>query len=234
MGVDCLCEQMGGRGRSTDFRKGESLGKCDHLILYSKPKVKPDWLDQSEYDAAPATLQVRELRLSLGKGVKGKTLVTPLCPKAYKKVDLKVLYKDRWHVELNFRHIKTTLGMDVLSCHTPKMIEKEIWVCLLAYNLIRILMAQAALQAGYLPNELSFKHSIQLWQAWGRHARVDNHDDWIALMIAIGQKRVGNRSGRIEPRQKKRRPKPYLWLKKPLQAARRDVGIHGHEAMLAA
>lgn len=235
MGVDCLCEQMGGRGRSTDFRKGKSLGPRDHLIVYSKPKIKPDWLNQSEYDAAPATVQVRELRVSPRKGVKGKTLVTTMsCPKAYKKGELKALYKDRWHVELNFRYIKTTLGMDVLSCRTPEMIQKEIWVYLLAYNLIRTLMAQAAVQAGCLPTELSFKHSIQLWLAWGRHGRVENHDDWIALMNAIGQKRVGNRPGRIEPRQKKRRPKPYPLMKKPRAAARRDVILHGHENKLAA
>lgn len=235
MGVDCLCEQMGGRARSTDFRKGISLGPRDHLIEYSKPVVKPDWLSQSEYDAAPATLQVRELRVSPRQNVKGKILVTTLCNASkYRKADLKSLYKDRWQIELNFRHIKTTLGMDVLSCHTPEMVEKEIWVYLLAYNLIRILMAQAALNAGCKPNEISFKHSIQLWLAWGRYAQVGNDEDWIALLIAIAEKRVSNRSGRIEPRQKKRRPKPFPWLKKPRRDARRDVIKYGHDAKLAA
>lgn len=235
MGVDCVCEQMGGRARSTDFRTGQALGPRDHLITYRKPVVKPDWLSQSDYDAAPESLCVRELRFSPRRGVKGKTLVTTLCcPKSYKKAELKRLYKDRWQVELNFRHIKTTLGMDVLSCRTPEMVEKEIWAYLLAYNLIRILMAQSAVLAGCLPNELSFKHSIQMWLAWSRHARVDNHDDWIALLMAIAQKRVGNRPGRVEPRQRKRRPKPFPWLKKPRQVARQDVIKHGHENKLAA
>ncbi len=160
------------------------------------------------------------------------------CPKAYKKGTLNALHKDRWHEELDFRYIKTTLGMDVLSCRTPEMIKKEIWVYLLAYNLIRTLMAQAAVQAavqaGCLPTELSFKHNIQLWLAWGRHASVENHDDWIALLNAIGQKRVCKRPGRIEPRQKIRRPKPYPWLKKPRSAARRVVIQHGHEKKLVA
>ena len=121
--------RMGSRARGTDFRKGKSLGPRDHLITYSKPAVKPDWLSQSDYDAAPDTLCVREMRFSLRKGVPGKTLVTTLCcPKSYKRAALKALYKERWHVELNFRHIKTTLGMDVLSCRTPEMIGKEIWV----------------------------------------------------------------------------------------------------------
>ena len=114
------------------------------------------------------------------------------------------------------------------------MVGKEIWVYLLAYNLIRTLMAQVALHVGCLPNELSFKHSIQLWLAWGRYAHVDIHGDWIALMIAIGQKRVGSRSGRIEPRQRKRRPKPYPCLKVPRHVARRHVVKYGHEAKLAA
>ena len=235
MGVDCLCEQMGGRNRSTDYRTGKSLGPRDHVISYSKPKVKPDWLSQSDYDSAPQSLSVRELQISPRKGVKGKTLVTTLCcAKRYKKADLKVLYKDRWHVELNFRHIKTTLGMDVLSCKTPDMVEKEIWIYLLAYNLIRILMAQSALYVDCLPNQLSFKHSLQLWLAMGRHARVDSSADRIALFNAIAQKRVGNRPGRIEPRQRKRRPKPFPVMKKPRKAARQDVIQYGHDKKLAA
>lgn len=235
IGVDCLCEQMGGRTRSTDFRKGTTLGRRDHLITYSKPPIKPDWLSQSDYDAAPDSLCVRELRFSPRKGIKGKTLVTTLCcAKRYKKADLKALYKDRWQVELNFRHIKTTLGMDVLSCKTPEMVEKEIWVYLLAYNVIRILMAQSALQAGCLPNELSFKHSLQLWLAWGRCAQLIQHDGWIELLNAIAQKRVGNRPGRIEPRQRKRRPKPFPLLKKPRHEARADVIKYGHDYKAAA
>jgi len=230
MGVDCLCEQMSGRARIADFRKGTKLGACDHLISYPKPPIKPGWLSQSDYDAAPQSLRVRELRFSPRKGVKGKTLVTTLCcAKRYKKSDLKELYKDRWQVEINFRHIKTTLGMDVLSCKTPQMVEKEIWVYLLAYNIIRIIMAQSALQAGCSPNELSFKHSTQLWLAWGRYALVVDQASWIALLNAMAQKRVGRRPGRIEPRERKRRPKSYPWLKKPRDQARKDVIKYGHD-----
>jgi len=216
-------------------RKGESLGPRDHLITHTKPEVKPDWLSQSDYDAAPDTLRVRELRVSTGKGKKGKILVTTMCcPKRYKKAGLKTLYKQRWHVELNFRHIKTTLGMDVLSCSTPEMVAKEIWIYLVAYNLIRTLMAQSAAHAGCLQTELSFKHALQLWLAWGRHAQVDSHDALMALLEAMAQIRVGNRPGRIEPRLKRRRPKPYQWLKKPRQTARQDVIKYGHGHKVAA
>jgi len=235
MGIDCLFEQMGARARGTDFRKGKSLGPRDHLIIYNKPEVKPEWLTQNDYDEAPETLCVRELRFSVCKGKKGKTLVSTMCcPKADKKAALKQLYKQRWHVELNFRHIKTTLGMDVLSCRTPEMIGKEIWVCLLAYNLIRILMAQAAIQADRIPNTLSFKHCTQLWLAWRRQGLLSTGDHWTELLIAMAQKRVGNRPNRTEPRQRKRRPKPFPLLQKSRQQARQDVIKNGHEAKLAA
>ena len=114
-------------------------------------------MSQAEYDQAPDTLNVRELRTG------GKILVTTLlCPKRTSKAALKGLYRDRWHVELDLRNIKTTLGMEMLSCRTPAMAEKEIWVYLLAYNLIRLLMAQAASLADILPRQLSFKHTLQL------------------------------------------------------------------------
>lgn len=95
-------------------------------------------------------------------------------------------------------------------------------------------MAQSALYVGCLPNQLSFKHSLQLWLAMGRHARVDSSADRIVLLNAIAQKRVGNRPGRIEPRQRKRRPKPFPVMKKPRQAARQDVIEYGHDKKLAA
>ena len=130
----------------------KSLSVLEHLITYNKPKVKPDWLSQADYDAAPETLCAPQFRYKAGKGKKGKTLVSTMCSsKRYKKSDLKELYDQRWQIEINFRHIQTTLGIDVLSCKTPEMVEKEICVYLMAYNLIHILMAQAAFQAGYPP-----------------------------------------------------------------------------------
>jgi IS4 transposase len=82
------------------------------------------------------------------------------------KDDLSALYARRWDVELDLRNLKTTTGMDVLSCQTPQMNEKQLWVHLLAYNVIRLLMAQAASNAGMDPRGLSFKHTVQLWTEW--------------------------------------------------------------------
>lgn len=202
-GVDGVFEQQGARRRSTDFRCGKKLGKYDHIVEWKKPKVKPEWMSQDAYDQAPDTLRVRELYAS------GKILVTTLlCLRQTSKSALKKLYRERWHVELDLRNIKTTLGMETLSCRTPAMALKEIWVYLLAYNLIRLLMAQAALVSDILPRQLSFKHTLQLWVAWGYvNNGAGHHDKLGGLFMLVAQKRVGNRPGRVEPRALKRRPK---------------------------
>lgn len=148
-GVDGLFEPHGARKRRTDFNTGEQLGVRDHLIVLPKPK-KPDWMSQYEYDQAPATLRVRELPAG------GKILVTTfLDPEDTPKSVLKALYRQRWNVEVDLRNIKTTLGMEQLRCKTPEMALKELWVYLLAYNLIRLLMAQATLLADQIPRQLS-------------------------------------------------------------------------------
>ena len=223
-GIDAVFEQHGSRQRGTDFRRGERVGTRDHLIVLNKPKIKPDWMSRTDHEHAPDTLTVRELR------VHGKTLVTTLlCPKQTPKAALGALYKSRWHVELDLRHIKTTLGMQTLSCKTPAMAIKEIWVYLLAYNLIRLMMAQAALLADRLPRQLSFKHTLQIWIAWG-HRRIGSVDDSRigGLFVLIAQQRVGHRPGRIEPRAIKRRPKPFPLLTQPRAIAREKVRKHGH------
>lgn len=156
-GVDILMEQHGARKRSTDFRRGQRLGQKDHLIQITKPKRCPDWMSQERYDQTPELLTVRELKVS------GKVLVTTLTyPKFATKNELKALYKSRWHVELDIRNIKDTMGMNILSCKTPSMVLKEMWIYLLAYNLIRLLMAQSAELADIIPRRISFKHCLQL------------------------------------------------------------------------
>ena len=223
-GVEAVFEQQGSRRRSTDFRRGQRLGERDHLIEIRKPPLKPDWMTAAQYEQAPDTLTVRELRTG------GKILVTTLlCPKQTSKTDLKALYRERWHVELDLRHIKTTLGMEMLSCKTPSMAQKEIWIYLLAYNLIRLMMAQAAVLSACSPRELSFKHALQLWIAWDHYGSGTPHDDKRrTLFLLIAQQRVGNRPGRIEPRAIKRRPKPFPLLTEVRAIAREQVRMHGH------
>jgi hypothetical protein len=226
-GIDGVFEQQGSRRRSTDFRRGKRLGPRDHLIELRKPKIKPAWMSQVEYDRAPQALKVRELYCG------GKILMTTLlCPKQTTKAALKALYRDRWHVELDLRNIKTTLGMEMLSCRTPAMAQKEIWVYLLAYNLIRLLMAQSALLAEVLPRQLSFKHTLQIWIAWRQSGARSDDDKLARLFILIAEQHVGNRPGRIEPRAMKRRPKPFPLLTKPRPIAREQVRKNGHPKKL--
>ena len=227
-GVDAVFEQNGSRQLTTDFRRGQRLGPRDHLIVLQKPVLKPEWMSQADYEQAPDTVTVRELRTA------GKTLVTTLLdPKQTSKSDLKRLYCSRWHVELDLRNIKTTLQMERLSCLSPKMAIKEIWVYLLAYNLIRLMMAQAAQRAACLPRQLSFKHTVQLWIAWDEHRPDPGNDDTLrALFVLIAQQRVGDRPGRTEPRAVKRRPKPYPLLTTPRAIARADVRKYGHPEKL--
>lgn len=136
-------------------------------------------------------------------------------------------------MELDIRNIKTTLGMETLSCKTPQMGEKEMWVYLLAYNLIRLLMAQSALLVDVLPRTLSFKHTLQLWLSWsGTRKQTEAPDAISELLLLVAEQSVANRPGRIEPRAVKRRPKPYSLLTKPRGEAREDVKKYGHPKKL--
>ncbi|MEK6801838.1 MAG: IS4 family transposase [Nitrospirota bacterium] len=224
LGSDAVCEHYGARQRRTDVRCGQRLGPRDHLIVLHKPTNKPDWMTQADDDQAPDTLRARERRTG------GKPLVTTrLCPKDTHKSALKALFRSRWHVELDLRNIKSTLGMERVSCQPPAMALKEIWVHLRAYNLIRLMRAQAARRTDSLPRQLRFKHTLQLWIAWDHHGQSLNCDETqYGLLALIAQQRVGNRPGRIEPRAITRRPKPYPLLTKPRAIARKDARQYGH------
>ena len=220
-GVDVLFEQNG--ARITDFRRGQSLGIRDHLVRWPKPAARPDWMTPEQYACFPDELTVREVKVA------HQVLVTTLLDhRKISKDDLCALYAQRWNVELDLRNLKTTTGMDVLSCQTPQMNEKQLWVHLLAYNVIRLLMAQAACNAGVDPRELSFKHTVQLWTEWVSRGLSATKDGG-RLFTLIAQCKVGHRPGRIEPRMRKRRPKPYPWLKVPRAHARRKIKMHGHD-----
>ena len=216
-GIDVLFEQNG--ARITDFRRGQRLGTRDHLVCWPKPAARPEWMTPEQYREFPSELQVRETRTAR------QVLVTTLIEhRRISKVDLAQLYARRWNVELDLRNIKTTMGMEVLHCQTPDMNDKELWVHLLAYNLIRLLMAQAAHDAGVDPRSLSFKHTSQLWTEWNCRGMTAGAE----LFTLIAQSKVGHRPDRIEPRQRKRRPKPYPWLKTTREQARLDILRYGH------
>jgi hypothetical protein len=224
-GVDVLFEQHG--ARHTDFRLGKKLGPRDHLVCWAKP-ARPDWMSLEDYHCYTNEIRVREVK------VRRKVLVTTLLEQSKtSKNALGELFLQRWHVELDLRNIKTTLGMEAFSCKTAAMCEKEMWVYLLAYNLIRLLMSESALQAGVLPRELSFKHTLQIWIAWSQRQFLSNSkEDTAVLFMLISQIRVGKRPGRIEPRAVKKRPKPYPRLQNKRSDERERIKKHGHDKKL--
>jgi Transposase DDE domain len=216
--------------RKTDFRRGRCLGTEDHLVLWHKPK-RPEWMDEATYERIPDEMWVRELRFQVaqpGYRVHEIVLVTTLLdPVDYTKEELAELYLTRWHVELDMRSIKVVMQMDVLRCKSPDLVQKEIWVHMLAYNIIRSFMATAAAKSEAKPRELSFKGTLQALTAFRDSMRTAHSQKraqlWEAMFVVIAHDRVGDRPGRVEPRCKKRRPKPYRMLTVPRDQARKRL-----------
>jgi IS4 transposase len=202
--------------RHTDFRRGQRLGRNDHVVTWEKPQ-RPKWMDQETYDALPETLRLREVRGQVttpGCRVEELVVVTTLLDaEAFPKEDILDLYHQRWHAEVDLRSIKTQMKMDILRCKTPEMVRKEIWAHLLAYNLVRKVMAQSAKEHGVTPRQLSFAGAMQTLDAFRSlllHASADELPELSRrILAAIARHRVGDRPGRCEPRKVKRRPKGY-------------------------
>lgn len=213
--------------RPEDFRRGKRLGKFDRLIQWRKPGQRPDWMDRQTYDSLPRVLTLRQVRVQVDvPGFRVKTLVlvtTLLDPAEAPRQELAEVYRARWHAELDLRAIKIALHMDVLRGKSPAMVRKECWMRLLAYNLIRRVMAQAATRAAACPpRELSFTGALQTLHAFAPLALSHGCQPpvYAAMLHAIASHRVGDRPNRIEPRAVKRRPKPHALLTEPRLKAR--------------
>lgn len=213
--------------RKADFRRGRRLGRCDHAVCWRRPG-RPEWMDEADYTALPACLEVREVRVRVDRrGFRTRMLVavtTLLDPVETPASDVAVLYRCRWQAELDLRSLKQTLQMDVLRCKSPGMVRKEVWAHLLAYNIIRAVMAEAAREGELLPVQLSFKGAVQLVNAfWALTYGVtaeQREDIARRLRQAIREHQVGDRPDRYEPRRRKRRPKHYPPLNEPRGRAR--------------
>ncbi len=215
--------------RKEDAYRVKRLGKGSYLVEWLRPD-KPDWMDDETYNQMPESITLRQIKVKVeepGFRVESFVVMTTLTDtKEYSNDDIAQLYRQRWHVELDIRAIKCTLGMDVLRCKTPEMVRKEIWTCLLAYNLIRKTMLQAAKHTGLSPRQLSFTNALQNMAAsWIVLPTLDNPT--ITSMIntqidSLTSQVVGkpNRANRVEPRAVKRRPKPLRLLTMPREEAR--------------
>jgi hypothetical protein len=213
--------------RKADFRRGQRLGPGDHLVQWLRPP-RPDWMDEETYQRMPELLEVREVEVAVpqpGFRVQVFVVVTTLLDaKEYTRQDLAELYHRRWLAELDIRAIKCSMGMDVLRCKSPAMVRKEIWACLLAYNLIRRTLLQSALARKCSPRQISFTAAMQKVAASWMHGPLLD-EETAAVLLQIGCKqlaghRVGHRPNRVEPRAVKRRPKPHDLLMTPRAEAR--------------
>lgn len=207
------------QARRTDFRTGTRLGRDDHTVAWPKP-ARPRWMDEGTYAALPAALRVREVRSRREqKGFRTTTLTlvtTLLDASTHPRETVADLYTRRWRVELFFDDLKTTLQMDRLRTKSPAMVQRELLLHMIAYNLLRRLLARS----GGATARLSFKGSVDRLQAWSwviwsaptarQATRCLAH-----LLATIAAAEIPHRPGRREPRVVKRRPKSYQLLTRP-------------------
>jgi hypothetical protein len=193
----------------------KSLGQADQLVEYFKPRQPPRWMSRREYDALPDSITVRELRRTVrrpGLGTVTLTMVTTLTDaQRYPAEELLELRLRRWDVETNLRHLKQTMRMDVLRCKSEQGVRKELAVFCLVYNLVRVVMLEAARQQQAPVARISFADALH----WMRHARAGD--------VLPDLMRVPHRPNRIEPRCRKRRPREYDLMNQPRDVLRKRL-----------
>ena len=219
--------------RHVDFRRGRRLGKGDHIVQWRRPGIIRA-IDWQTLKLLPEFLTVRETRvLAEQPGFRSRTIIvatTMLDADEVTANDLAELYRARWNAELDLRSLKQTMQMDILRCKTPELVRKEIWTHILAYNLIRTIIAQAASQHDVLPRSISFKGAVQTLEAFqpliaiqGERGSTWRRNLFEQLLDAIATHRVADRPDRFEPRLKKRRRKTYDLMMKPRHEIKRDI-----------
>ena len=219
------------QSRATTMQKGKIVGDCDKLVTWYKPKTCLKGLSKDEFDALPQSMTVREIYYYIvipGFRTERVSLITTLLDTAtYSTLEIVGLYGKRWDVELNLRHLKTTLGMDILRCKTPSMVRKEIYVYLLAYNLLRSLMWKACTTYNITPNRLSLQgtrhHLLNFIPKLEAASSLKRLRIYRTLLKVIVHKSVSDRPGRSEPRVRKRRPKIYPLMTKPRHELRQQL-----------
>jgi IS4 transposase len=219
--------------RRADFRRGQRLGKGDHIVQWPKPSIIRS-IDWPTLKLLPEFLTVRETRVQVDQpGFRSRTIIvvsTLLDAEDVTASDLAVIYRARWNCELDLRSLKQTMQMDILRCKTPELVRKEIWTHILAYNLIRTVIAQAASKHDIEPRSISFKGAIQTLEAFQPLIAIQGESDathrrsiYQQLIDAIATHRVADRPDRLEPRQRKRRQKKYDRMMKPRHELKRDI-----------
>jgi hypothetical protein len=216
--------------RPVDFSRGQRLGVDDNLVTWTRP-VRPEWMSDEQYGQIPKTMTLRQVRFNVtvpGRRTETITVVTSLTdPRTYPKEAIAELYGYRWNAELDIRDIKQTLSLDHVRCKTPDMVRRELWVTILAYNLVRKLIATAAAVHGKQPRQLGFTLACQTvlssWILLATGACRDARELWRLSLKRIAANEVANRPGRIEPRVIKRRRHRYPLMIRPRQELRQNL-----------
>lgn len=212
------------KSRGPDLRCGKRLGKGDRLILWRRPTPKPCWMPGYLWRQIPVELTVRVMRCTIScPGFRTTSLAlatTLLDPEIYPAGEIAQLYRQRWKIELWFRNIKSSMGMEELRTKTPEMVHKELEMYFIAYNFIRCMMWQAAGANHVNADRISFKGTVdslrQFSIAMGTaRSKKKRKELIIDLLQVIALNEVPDRPGRREPRAVKRRPKPFDRLTKP-------------------
>ena len=206
--------------RKSDFRTGIRHGKEDHSIQIDKPPC-PKWMGEEEYQTYPDFILIREIKIRVtNKGFRTREIIihTSLGDHIeYTKEDIAALFRRRWQAELHLRSLKTIMQMEHLRCKKPHRVRNEIRAHMLAYNLIRGVMAEAAIEGNVQPWKISFKSTMttvtDMLPVLGAASNADELCD--VLFRCCLQHAVGNRPDRYEPRVLKRRPKKYKLMQKP-------------------
>ena len=211
--------------RKLDWRAGQRLGRRDRLVTWKKGQLQGPLWTAEQWAQVPAELTVRLVEIVVAvPGFRTQKLVlvtTLLDAPTYSAEELGRLYFRRWAVELSFRDLKTTLGLDVLRCQTPALVRKEIVMHALAYNLIRALMQDIAHSHELVVQRLSFKGTVDALRQWReRFENAPNQPRAVGKLRqlfyqSIAADRLLVRPGRSEPRVVKRRPKNFRLLTKP-------------------
>jgi hypothetical protein len=210
--------------RNVDFRKAGRLGKNDGLFTWKRGYQQSEIFTKQEWSLLPETIQVRILRFIVdvpGFRSHQVTLVTTLLdPKLFPAHQLARAYARRWRLEMCLRDIKTTLGMEVLRCQSPAMARKEMLAFLIAHNLTRCVMGEAASLHDTDLARMSFKGTLDALRQYSAAVsaarnRKMRRQLWQDLLLNLVRDQLPLRPGRTEPRAVKRRPKPYPLLNKP-------------------
>lgn len=229
-GVD-VCVRMH-QSRRVNFRRGKRLGPKDHVVTWTRPD-RPDWMTPEDFARIPETLEMRELAYRIverGRRTEMVTIATTLLDaEAYPKDEVAQLYGCRWDSEVDIRSVKSNLNVAHVRCKSPEMVQRELWMTILAYNLIRTTAASAAALHGKLPRQISFTGTCQyVLAAWmslfdGDCSLEERLARYRTLLAHIANCEVRNRPGRLEPRVLKRRRHRYPLMNKPRNVLRKEL-----------